>query len=81
MRKNLEQWAEEAELPLLFMDGHDNAILGIGRQFNKFCVLYSRKKIISNLCNYMTKDEAFEYYEFNIAGAYVGESTPMILED
>lgn len=81
MRYQLEEWAEESEVPLLFMDGHDNAIIGLGRQFNKFCVLYSRKNIISNLCRYMTEDEAFEYYEFNIAGAYVGEYTPMILED
>lgn len=81
MREELEKWAEESEVDLLFMDGHDNAILGLGRQYNKFAVMYSRKKILDNLSKYMKEEEAFEFYEFNIAGAFFGEATPMILED
>lgn len=81
MREELEKWAEESEVDLLFMDGHDNAILGLGRQFNNFAVMYSRKKILDNLSKYMNEEEAFEFYEFNIAGTFVGEATPMILED
>jgi hypothetical protein len=27
----------------------------------------------------MTYDEALEYFEFNIAGAYVGEQTPVFV--
>jgi hypothetical protein len=29
----------------------------------------------------MTDEEALEYFDFNIAGAYVGENTPFILND
>jgi len=28
----------------------------------------------------MTYDEAIEFFDFNIAGLYAGERTPMILE-
>jgi hypothetical protein len=28
----------------------------------------------------MDEEEAWEYYQFNIAGSWVGESTPLFLE-
>jgi hypothetical protein len=28
----------------------------------------------------MSEEEAWEYFDFNIAGAYVGEHTPFFLE-
>jgi hypothetical protein len=28
----------------------------------------------------MTEEEAWDYYSFNMLGAYVGESTPVFLE-
>ena len=29
----------------------------------------------------MDYDDAIEYFDYNIAGAYVGENTPIIFED
>ena len=29
----------------------------------------------------MTYEEAMEYFTFNVTGAYVGENTPVFLED
>lgn len=81
MRQQIETFCEENDLQLLFMDGHDNAILGIASKFHDFSVVYSKKKIIENLCKDMSFDEALEFYEFNISGAYVGESTPIIMDD
>lgn len=81
MRQQIETFCSENDLQLLFMDGHDNAILGIGTKFHDISVVYSKKKIIENLCKDMNIDEALEFYEFNISGAYVGESTPFIFDD
>ncbi len=68
---------------LLFADGFDDAILGIVERcgFDPV-VCYSADKIIDILMkdNSMSHEEAVEYYEFNILGAYVGEKTPMFLE-
>ena len=80
MRKILEQYADETEQELIFFNGHDNAIMGIGRQFTKTAVIYNKEIIILNLMADMSREEAEEFFEFNIAGAYVGESTPIILD-
>lgn len=80
MRKILEQYADETEQELIFFNGHDNAIMGIGRQFTKTAVIYNKEIIILNLMADMSREEAEEFFEFNIAGAYVGETTPIILD-
>jgi hypothetical protein len=33
--------------------------------------------MIEKLCNDMTPEEAQEFFEFNIEGAYMGERTPV----
>lgn len=79
LREALEDFANESGFQLLFAEGHDNAIVGLGRQFNKYAVIYNENIIIENLCNDMSYEDAVEFFEFNIAGAYLGESTPIFL--
>ena len=81
LKEKIESYCKEADQSMLFMDGFDDAILGWGTKFTSSSVVYSKKKIIEKLCKDMTLDEAFEYFDFNIAGAYVGEHTPIILDD
>ena len=81
MREMLEKFASENDVELLFCDGHDNEILGLGRKFNSFSIIYSTKKVIENLMSDMDYDDAIEYFEFNIAGAYVGDATPTFVID
>lgn len=75
-----EEVAEHNPNALLF-DGHANAIIGMAVQHGKPPVmLYDGLKIIDNLVLMgMSYDEAVEFYEFNIACAYLGENTPMLL--
>lgn len=62
---------------LLFADGYDYAIIGVDNQFR---VVYDTGKVIDCLVETgMDEDEAFEFYEYNIAGAYVGEKTPIFV--
>lgn len=70
--------AEDEEVATV--DGFDIAFIGIGRQFNKVFAVYDRAKCINILEGDMSYDEAEEYFQFNVAGAYVGESTPCFLE-
>jgi hypothetical protein len=46
-------------------------------------VAYSEPKVIELLIKHdkMTPDEAMEYYQFNILGAYLGENTPVFIDD
>lgn len=65
---------------LLFADGFDDAILGVAERIGMEAVVaYSTPKIIEILSRDMTEDEAVEYFEFNILGAYVGERTPIFV--
>lgn len=43
--------------------------------------VYDEQKVIDCLmADGMGRDEAIEYYEYNIAGAYVGPSTPAFVQ-
>ena len=66
---------------MLYADGFDDAILGGGQRFNDIFVVYDRNKLLDILVERdgMTMDEAIEQYEFNIVGAWVGDSTPAFI--
>lgn len=67
---------------ILLLDGHDNAIIGVGGAFNQSAVVYDGGKVIENLIAMgMTTEEAAEWMSYNIEGAYVGENTPIIVHD
>ena len=63
----------------IFVDGFDDAIIGLDTSGEVFRVIYDRDKMIDILrdCDRMYLDEAIEYLEYNVWGAYVGEGTPI----
>jgi len=69
---------------MLKIDGHDNAILGPafiwqGNERQNVLV-YNAEIIRENLMkDSMTAEEAREYIEFNIEGAYMGPDTPILV--
>ena len=78
----VDAYAEETGEELLTADGLDAAIVGIVRQFTKTFVLYDTLQVLQILQSRdgMTADEAVEFFEVNIVGAYVGEATPGFLQ-
>ena len=74
--------AEEAEGALL-ADGFEDALIGFGYQFTYPIAVYSLKRCIDILMDdgIMDYSEATEYFDFNVSGAYVGESTPVFLDE
>lgn len=66
---------------LLKADGFDEAILGVVQRMGIQAICYDQDKVIEILMeDGMTYEEAVEYFEFNIAGAWVGESTPFFMQ-
>ena len=65
----------------LLADGFDAALLGFGRRFNTIVAIYSYAKCIDVLVKQsgMSKEEAEEYMEYNVVGAYVGKQTPVFM--
>jgi hypothetical protein len=81
IREHLNQYGD-GELLFLSEPEFDAAIVGISERIGmREAVVYDISKIIDVLCERdgMDRDEAAEYYEFNIRGAYVGERTPMFI--
>ena len=75
----LEHYADHDDDGLLFAVGFDDAIIGICP--NSFRIIYSRSKAIEVLMEDMTEEEAIEFAEYNTFAAYVGERTPIWVED
>jgi hypothetical protein len=66
---------------LLFANGHDDAIIGIVERDGIPLVVYDTAKIIKLLRtrDRMSRDEAEEFFEYNVAGTWMGEQTPLFL--
>lgn len=60
-------------------DGFNDAIIGLCGEK----LVYSTKKAIEILMSRdkMSKEDAEEYFDFNISGAYVGDRTPIWVDD
>ncbi len=88
IQETISEYNEEA----LVADGFDEAIIGMVSQggTNNYLVLYDSEKCIGILARQFEEEAelgddsdfytmAVEYFEYNVSGGYVGESTPMFL--
>lgn len=85
MKKRLQTIIEYyPDQEFLSADGFEDALLGVVNDFNSEPRLaYSRLKCIEILIerDKMSKEEAEEYFDYNVQGAYVGEKTPVWIDD
>lgn len=77
MRKRIEEYPDGAVL----IDGFDEAIIGISEEFgSEQRIVYDKSKVLEILTQQgMTEEEAIEYYEYNILGAYISDQNPIFL--
>ena len=72
------------EVTMLKADGFDAAILGIGSRCGKPDILiYDYNKCCDILMERddMTREEAIEFMDHNVVGAWVGETTPIFVHE
>lgn len=72
------QCEDAAVLPPEF----DSALLGVGERFGEECMaVYSLEKVLRILMkkNSWERDEAVEWFEFNILGSSPGGTTPVFV--
>ena len=68
------------EHTFLIMDGLDNAVIGYQYKDDDIVIVYDENKIIEELMKQeMTEEEAWDWYHFNIACAYIDELQPIII--
>lgn len=67
---------------LLFADGFDEAIIGVAERFNDTFVVYDKQKVLEIMVKRdgMSYEEAMEFFDFNIVGAWVGPKTPAFVD-
>ena len=65
---------------ILKADGFDEAVIGIDEHSMR--LVYSVKLCIEKLITEgMSMEDAIDYFNFNVSGAYVGEKTPIWCHD
>jgi len=67
---------------VLFADGFEDALLGIGWQCTTPLAVYDWDRCVRILMERdgMTESEAAEYMDVNVTGAYMGAQTPIFVE-
>ncbi len=78
LREDISEINPEA----LLIDGFDEAIIGMAERINLGPVVaYDVQTILKIMIerDEMTFDEAIEYFEFNILGAWAGDNTPIFI--
>ena len=94
-REDAEELLADSNPEALFLDGFDDAIIGLAERPNLGPIeAYNEEKIIEILTEQMEVDAddlddrdseeiklemALEYYYYNVKGAWVGENTPIII--
>ena len=81
-RADIEDLYGDDEPNICFAEGFDEAIAGVVWDGERTRVVYDTELILELLMgrSEMSYEEAVEYFDFNIAGSYMGEYTPLYLE-
>ena len=72
----------EIDDEILCADGFDEALIGYAQRCGQPALaVYDREKCIDVLVERdgMPREDAEEFFEFNVVGAWVGERTPLFL--
>lgn len=74
------EMADDGEA-LLFANGYDSAIVGIGLREGVEIVAYDSVEVVRILRHRdgMSQEEAESFFEYNVLGAWMGERTPIFL--
>jgi hypothetical protein len=75
------RWIDETFEVIVYPSGFEDCIVGVGERFGgpPMAVLDVEKMFTKMEREGMTREEAIEYFEFNILGAHVGEQNPVYM--
>jgi hypothetical protein len=83
VQEQVEHWVTMNVMDeVMLADGFEEAFLGVSEVFGRPpLATYDKEKCIDILVERdgMTYEEAVEYFEFNVSGSWVGDSTPIYL--
>ena len=82
-RDAVEERLSERNPDALLADGLDEALLGVGGRFTECLAVYSTDRAIKIFQERdgMSWEEAWDHFQFNVVGSWVGPGTPIFLEE
>ena len=83
--EQIDEYADETDEKMLLLGSDpkdfEDAIIGIADRFGmEPSVAYDYNKVIEILTKDMSYEEAVEYFDFNIIGAWMGDTTPLYIK-
>ena len=78
----LRDWIADYNPDALLADGFEDAILGVAERCSQDAlVVYDAEKCVEILMSrdHLSYEAAQEFFDFNVAGAWVGVHTPLFL--
>ena len=81
-RNQIHEALLEIDESALLLDGFDEAFIGLTHRINHpVLAVYSWEKMVDVLVerDEMEYEDAVEYIDFNVLGAWVGEGTPIVV--
>lgn len=81
-RIQINEYLENIGESALLADGFDEALIGFSQRMNEpMLAVYAYEKMVQILMDNddLSYDDAVEYVDFNVVGAWVGEQTPIIV--
>ena len=75
-----ERLAKDLTANLMRAEGFDEALVGVAIRNDKLVAVYDREKCVEILARDMPWEDAEEYFDFNVAGAYLGPETPVFAD-
>jgi hypothetical protein len=75
----MREWLGEINPEMLLADGFEDALIGYVERFGQLpLALYDREKCIEVLMKRdgMNHQDAEEFFEYNVIGAWLGDNTP-----
>ena len=58
----------------------DRAVVGVSQRIGmEDCIVYDVNEVLLILMQDMSEEDALEHFNYNMAGSYVGETTPIFL--
>lgn len=81
-REMLDEYLDLIGESVLLCDGFDEAVIGFSQRMNEpLLAVYSYDKMVDILIERdgLSYEDATEYIDFNVVGAWVGPQTPIIV--
>jgi hypothetical protein len=82
LKEDITEWIETHNEEAILAEGFDEAFLGVCEQYGRPSVVtYDRDKCIDILVQRdgMTYEQAVEFFEVNVTGYWIGNSTPVYI--